>query len=159
MIIVTSCASSKYKRDYPLDIPFSKIYPAQYDEVWAATTRVMDIYTIGSALRNSGLISTEWYEHRHHPSLFEYPHKRNFLEEVRSRLKIKLSKGYVKESKTNATRVQVHKYLEKYKNVIVDWERTPSDQLEEKVILYRINQRLKINQAIKNQKRSVKRNT
>jgi hypothetical protein len=45
-------------------------------------------------------------------------------------------------------RVQVVKRLEKYGNLVTDWTRIPTDEVEEQVLLYRIGQKLRIQKAI-----------
>ncbi len=133
----------------PLDYPFWKIYPGTYDTVWNATVRVLDIYSITVASRDSGLLQTEWSDFRYNRELFENPDKAEHLEEVRYRLKIKLSKGIVSQTGQPAVRVQVTKELEEYKNFFTDWQRIPTDEFEENVILYRIGHRIKIADALR----------
>ena len=142
------CASAPVTKR-PLDLPFDQIYRGTYDTVWNATVRVLDIYSITVASRESGLLQTEYSDFRYNRDLFDHPDKDDRLEEVRYRLKIKLSKGMVSQTGEPAVRVQVTKELEEYKNFFTDWTRIPTDTLEEKVILYRVNQRMRIAEALK----------
>lgn len=148
---LTSCSSTGPTAGAPprpLDYPFFKVFPATYDQVWDATVRVLDIYNIARANREAGLLQTEPADFRYNPDLFEHPDVDPKLEEVRYRLKIKLSKAFISETQEPAVRVQVLKELSKYTNIFSDWERIPTDQLEEKVILYRIGKRLEISKAL-----------
>jgi hypothetical protein len=68
---------------------------------------------------------------------------------VRYRLKIKLSKGIVSQTGEPAVRVQIVKELAEHRNFISDWQRVPTDEIEEQVMLYRIGQRLRVGEALK----------
>lgn len=158
LILVTlSACQSRLPQERPIDLPFNKIFESDYETVWNATVRVLDIYSIAVAVRNSGLLQTEWSTTRFNKSLYAYPHKKTFLEDVRSRLKIKLSKGFVSESGKPAVRVQVSKELQQYKNVIVDFERVPTDHFEESIILYRVGRQIEILKATKREKAKQKK--
>ncbi len=148
LLLVGACASSK-PPPRPLDLPFTAVIPGNFETVWNATVRVLDIYSITVATRESGLLQTEWSDFRFNRELYEHPDRDEFLEEVRYRLKIKLSKGIVPQTGEPAIRVQVTKELAQYKNIFTDWERLPTDQIEENVILYRIRQRMRIADALK----------
>ena len=146
---ILSACSSVSTKNRPLDLPFDRIYLGTYDAVWNATVRVLDIYAITVASRDSGLLQTEWADYRYNRELFENPDQQEHLEEIHYRLKIKLSKGVVNQSGQPAVRVQVTKELEEYKNFFTDWQRKPTDEFEEQVILYRIGHRMKIAEALK----------
>jgi len=128
----------------PLDYPYSRIFTGTFNDVWSATVRVLDIYSITVANREAGLLQTEWSHNRFNPELYKHPDIDPVLEEVQYRLKIKLSKAYITETGSAAVRVQVLKELKEYKNFFTDWERRATDGYEEKILLYRIAQRLKI---------------
>lgn len=133
----------------PLDLPFSQVYPASFDTVWSATAQTLDIYSILRIDRDSGLLETDFLDFRNNRGLYEHPEQPDILESIRYRLKIRLSKGIVAQSGQVATRVQVVKELSENRNFISDWERVPTDQIEEKVLLYRIGQRVKITEALR----------
>lgn len=145
---LTSCSSAK-QIPRPLDFPFSEVYPGTFETVWNATVRVLDIYSITVASRESGVLQTELSNFRFNTDLYANPDQDNLLEEVRYRLKIKLSKGVIPQTGEPAVRVQIVKAVEQYRNIFTDWERVPSDELEERVILYRIRQRLRIADTIR----------
>jgi hypothetical protein len=150
MFSLGACVSSK-PPPRPLDLPFSKVYQATFDTVWAATTQILDIYSVVRIDREAGLIETDWSEYRHNRSLYDRPNQPDYLENVKYRLKIRLSKGMVAQTGEPAVRVQVVKELAENKNFFLDWQRIPTDQYEEKVLLYRIGQRIKIAEALKRQ--------
>ncbi len=146
---LSGCASKPDSVKRPLDLPFYQVYSGTYDTVWQAVVRVLDIYSITVASREAGLLQTEWSDYRFNRELYEHPDHPDSLEQIRYRLKIKLSKGIVSQSGKPAVRVQIVKELEQYKNFVSDWERVPTDEFEERVILYRIGQRIRIADALK----------
>jgi len=133
----------------PMDLPFTQVFPGTFDTVWGATTQVLDIYSVVKIDREAGLIETDWSDFRFNRALYDHPDKEEYLESIRFRIKIKLSKGMVAQSGEPAVRVQVVKELAEHKNFLLDWQRIPTDEIEEKVILYRIGQRLRIAETLK----------
>lgn len=139
----TSCVSSK-PPPRPLDLPYSFIFEGRFDDVWKATVSVLESYTITVANREAGLLQTDWENQRFNPDLYEHPDVPVVLEEVRSRLKLKLSKAVMNHNNAPAVRLQISKEFEVFKNFFSDWERQGTDGFEEQVLLYRINHNLKI---------------
>jgi hypothetical protein len=145
----------------PIDLPFSRIFVATYDEVWNATVAVLDNYSIISASRESGELKTEFTRAWFNSAVYEDPEKVDLLDEVRYKIEIRLSKGLVSQSGRSAVRVQVVKRLEKYGNLVTDWQRIPTDHVEEQVLLYRIGQKLRIQKSVQRaraQRRAAERN-
>ena len=149
-LLLGACSTTRSNASRPLDYPIYRIYLSTFDRVWDATVRVLDIYSITVANREAGLLQTEWSDQRFSNDLYDHPDKEQFLEEVKYRLKLKLSKAIVSESKQPAVRVQIVKEQLKYKNIYTDWERVTTDLYEEQVLLYRIGKKLEI---IEEQKR------
>jgi hypothetical protein len=145
-IFLSSCVSSK-PLPRPLDLPYSFIFEGRFEDLWRATVSVLESYTITVANRDAGLLQTDWENQRFNPDLFEHPEIPVLMEEVRTRLKIKLSKAVMNDTGAPAVRVQINKEFEVFKNFFSDWERVPTDGYEEQVLLYRINQNLKIIKA------------
>ncbi len=148
LVLLGGCASPQ-PLPRPLDYPYAFIFRGMFNDVWTATVTVLDIYSITVANRDAGLLQTDWAGFRSNPELYDHPDKDQFLEEVRYRLKIKISKAFIETSGEPAVRVQVIKELQHYKNFYSDWQRIPTDGHEEKLILYRIRQNLRILQRQK----------
>jgi len=148
-------AARKSDLDRPTDRPFSYIFEASFDDVWAATVHVLDIYSVIEASRDSGLLKTSVTPYTHNQGLYDHPDQSDRLDEVRYSIQTKLSKGMVAQSGSSAVRVQVTKVMERYQNLITEWERTPTDAMEERVILYRIRQRLRIIKEIRRAKAKI----
>jgi hypothetical protein len=147
---LSSCVSSQ-PPPRPLDLPYTFIFEGRFEDLWRATVSVLESYTITVANRDAGLLQTDWESQRFNPDLYEHPEIPILMEEVRSRLKIKLSKAVMNDTGAPAVRVQISKEFEVFKNFFSDWERRPTDGFEEQVLLYRINQNLKIINAKRRQ--------
>jgi hypothetical protein len=142
-LFLASCVSSSPPQR-PLDLPYSYIFEGGFDDAWRAATAVLESYSIISANKDAGELQTDWETQRFNPTLYDNPEIQPQLEEVRSRLKLKLSKARTNDTGKRAVRVQINKELEIFTNFYSDWERSPTDGLEEQVVLYRIYQNLKI---------------
>jgi hypothetical protein len=158
LVSLSACTSSQAP-PRPLDQPFTRIYVASYDDVWNATVAVLDNYSIISASRESGELKTEFNQAWFNNLVYEDPEKANLMDEVRYKITIRLSKALVSQTGRSAVRVQVTKQLEKYGNLITDWQRIPTDHMEEQVLLYRIGQKLRIAQAIKRERAKAHKST
>lgn len=145
---LASCVSSTPPKR-PLDYPVSFIFLGNFDDVWNSTVRVLDKYAITVANREAGQLQTDWSNYRFNPELYDQPDTNEFPEEIHYRLKIKLSKAFVTETKEPAVRVQIVKELEVYRNFYLDWTRIPTDLNEERVLLYRIQQKLRVERELK----------
>jgi hypothetical protein len=157
LLSLGGCASAKAP-PRPLDYPYTRIFQANYEEVWNATVAVLDLYSIVEASRESGVLKTDWSDFRNNRSLYDQPDQDERLDQVRYRISIKLSKGMVSQSGRPAVRLQVVKELSRFGNLVTDWQRIPTDENEERVILYRVGQRLKIARTIqirRNQKQKL----
>jgi hypothetical protein len=136
----------------PIDRPYSYIFEASFEDVWTAAVAVLDIYSVVEASRDSGLLKTSVTPYTHNQGLYDHPDQTDRLDEVRYSIQVKLSKGLVAQSGESAVRVQITKLMERYQNLMTEWERIPTDSLEERVILYRIRQKLRIIKEIRRAK-------
>lgn len=146
LLLLSACVSSA-PPPRPLDLPFTQVFPGTYETVWRATTQVLDIYSVVKIDREAGLIETDWSDFRYNRGLYQHPDRKELLESVRYKIKIRLSKGLVAQTGEPAVRVQVLKELQEHRNFVLDWEGVPTDQVEERVLLYRIGQRIRVEEA------------
>lgn len=145
----SALAQRRASLERPIDRPFSFIFEASFDDVWTAAVSILDIYSVIEASRDSGLLKTSVTPYTHNQGLYDHPDQSDRLDEVRYSLQVKLSKGVVAQSGESAVRVQVTKVMERYQNLMTEWERIPTDTFEERVILYRIRQKLRIIREIR----------
>jgi len=131
-------------------MPYVFIYEGVYNDVWRAVVNVLgDIYSITAANRDAGLIKTDEINYYFNDELYEHPRKDRVEDEVKYKLKLRLAKAFITETREPAVRVSVLKEFYKYKNYYTKWERVPTDGFEEQIILYRIKQKMRIARAKK----------
>ena len=157
LALLGACASEQ-SLQRPLDYPYARVYAGTFDAVWNAAIQVLDLYSITKADRESGSIETDFLLFRYNTELFENPDREEFLDQIRYKVKVKLSKGMVSQTGEPAVRLQVLKELSSYGNIITDWRRVATDGLEEEVLLYRIGQRLRIQDTLKRKTVGAKQN-
>jgi hypothetical protein len=134
----------------PLDLPFKKYFDRDFDTVWAASVEVLDYYQIVRIDRDAGIIETDWTEARFNRALYDPPPDyKELLEPVKYRLKVKVSKLRNKQTGLPSANVQIVKELMEGRTFIFDYERIPTDSIEEQVLLYRIGQRVEILMRLK----------
>lgn len=144
-----SCVSSA-PPPRPLDYPFKKYFDRDFDTVWAATVEVLDYYQIVRIDRDAGLVETDWAEARYNKALYDLPpDNKEIMEAVKYRLKVKVSKFRNKTTGAPVANVQIVKELMEGRNFIFEYQRVPTDTIEEQVLLYRIGRRVDVMMRLK----------
>ena len=121
-----------------------RVYYANYDQVWRAAHTVIK-YPIAAENQDTGILETEfikvldgWLS----PDIQKPPSSG-----MRYKLVMTFAKGKIEGRES--TRVTLEKRIEKQKDFFSDPDQIESDGLEEKVIFYRIERELVINEALK----------
>lgn len=121
-----------------------KTYVASYDSVWRAAHAVLK-YPIAQENQDTGVIETEYIkaiDGWNPPDATKAPSSG-----VRYKLTLMIAKG--KSGNRESVRVTVDKKMEILRDFFSPPETMSSDGLEEKIIFYRIEQELKINEALR----------
>ncbi len=124
---------------------YQKIYYASYDNVWRAAQLALK-YPIAMNNMDNGVLETEFIKA---DEGFQPP----FQEEagassgLRYKINMILVKG--KSEGRDSVRVTIRKTTEKRRDFFADPETIESDGLEEKVIFYRIDRELQIDEGLK----------
>ncbi len=123
---------------------FQKVYFASYDNVWRAAQLSLK-YPLAQNNMDHGILETEWIKGF---DGFKPPHQKlKDLSGVKYKITLTLVKGGIEEK--GAVRVNINKQIEKNKNFFAESEPVQTDGLEEKVIFYRIERELLIEDALK----------
>lgn len=148
-ISFTGCSSLQSGIDTPEDIiqreSHQKIFYASYDEVWKSAHSTLK-YTIAAENQDFGVIETDYIKavdgwlppFREKP---QYPSSR-----------YKIIMTFAKGQKVNgrdSVRVTIEKKIEVFRDFISEVKTVSSDGYEEKVIFYRMEREIIINQALK----------
>ena len=143
LAVFCSCASLEMVQTIN---PVSKVFYADYQQVWRATMLALENYPIDMENNEKGYLKTESIQSE---TIWKFPFFRdkNF-NSFKYRLHIKLVKGHA--DSLSMVKVLVLKKIFIRKGFMNNPERVPSDGLEEKTILYRILREINIEQAITN---------
>lgn len=155
-LLISACASE------PLTDPAAskivrkassqKVFLASYDSVWRATQLALK-YPIAMNNMDTGILETEWIKA---VDGFQSPVvEKDPSSGIRYKLNLNLVKG--KLEGRDSVRVTLVKQIERLRDFFSEPESLPSDGLEEKVIFYRIERELIIDDGLK--KSALKKNS
>lgn len=140
---IFGCASQ------PASEPFTtRLYVGTYDDVWLAALKTLNDYPLRVSNKDSGRIATETVNGPYNDLLFTYPGPIEQPERFRYSLKFSFAKLVSERTNQPLVRVRVIKELEQFQDFYTGWLPYPSDGLEEKILLYRIEQVLGMEKAL-----------
>ena len=142
VFLVAGCASAPHSEPF-----HTRVFPGKYDEVWLATLKALNDYPLKLSNKDSGKIQSEVVNGPYNDLLFTYPEPIELPERFRYSLKLSFAK-LVSDEDQPMTRVRVIKDLERFQDFYTGWLGYPSDGLEEKLLLYRIDHILKMQEAL-----------
>lgn len=141
---LTGCSQTNKRPDDARPVPVEEVFYAEPDAVDRAISQVMVKYPQKIANLEAGVLETDYIKG---DARFKPAHKEmNFGSGYRYRILIHTVRG--KNSGRPAVKVQVVKQIEMHRDFFAQPELMQTDQLEEKVILYRIDRELKIDRAL-----------
>lgn len=131
--------------------PFqTKLFVGTYDEVWLATLKALNDYPLKMSNKDSGKIQTEVVNGPYNELVFSYPDPIELPERFRYSLTFKFAK-LIDEGRKPMVRVRVTKDLEQYQDFYTGWTAYSADGLEERIVLYRIQHILGMEQTLAKQ--------
>jgi hypothetical protein len=141
----SGCAST------PTAEPFyTRLYVGTYDEVWLASLKALNDYPIKLSNKDSGRIQSEVVNGPYNELMFVFPEPIELPERFRFSVDLSFAK-FVSDDKRPLIRVRVRKALERFQDFYTGWSGFPSDGLEEKVLLYRIEHILQMEKRLTTQ--------
>lgn len=156
LILLGGCASQTAS-----DEAFrTRIYEGSYDDVWLAALKTLNDYPLRVSNKDSGRIITETVNGPYNELVLTYPGPLEQPERFRYSLKFSFAKLVSEKKNKPLVRVRVIKDLEQFQDFYTGWLGYPSDGIEERVLLYRIEQVLNMERTLTKsiEKRGKKRN-
>lgn len=142
LVVLGGCASK------PAGEPFyTRIYVGTYDEVWLASLKALNEYPLKLSNKDSGRIQSEVVNGPYNEVVLTYPDPIELPERFRYTVDLNFAK-LVADDRQPIVRVRIRKALEKFHDFYTGWLGFPSDGLEEKVILYRIEHILQMEKRL-----------
>lgn len=122
----------------PTPEPFyTRIFEGNYDAVWLAALKALNDYPLKVSNKDTGKIQSETVNGPYNDLFFSHPEGIELPERFRYNLKFNFAK-LVADNKKPMIRVRIIKELEQFQDFYTGWVTFPSDGLEERLILYRI---------------------
>ena len=142
LCFVVGCAST------PVEEPFyTRLYTGSYDDVRLAALKSLNDYPLKLSNKDSGKIQSEIVNGPYNDLLFTYPEPLELPERFRYSLKFNFAK-LASDDNSSLIRIRIIKDLERFHDFYTGWIAYPSDGLEEKVLLYRIEHILRMEKLL-----------
>lgn len=146
MVLLTACATADKLEQAPEETKLVKqrVFYTPFDQVWQAAHAVIK-YTIATDNPDTGTIETEYIkavEGWRPPEASKAPSAG-----LRYKIVFIIAKG--KSDGRDSTRVTIEKKMERHRDFFSETESVESDGLEEKVLFYRLEREIIVQQALK----------
>lgn len=142
LVLISACASKKPEEPF-----YTRLYSANFEEVWIAALKSLNDYPLKLSNKDSGKIQTEVVNGPYNDLLFNHPDGIELPERFRFSLRFSFAK-LISEDDKPLVRVRVIKDLERFVDFYTGWTPYPSDGIEERVLLYRVDHLVKMDQFI-----------
>lgn len=144
----TSCASyQKFKHiTEEFEMP-SKVYKADFNQSWKAILAVMKKYDLSLQNIESGVIKTRWMDNTSELNFADHFGSSGAVKAAKFKLVVNLVKGF--KSGREVSKITVYRRQLVEQDFLQGWKEIPSDGIHEKVILYRIDRMLTIDNKMK----------
>ncbi len=146
VLLLASCSSTPKVSPKVKDSQFSfqKIFYFPYDNVWRAAQLSLK-YPIAINNMDHGVLETDFI--KADDGFIAPVEEKTPSSGIRYKVTLTLAKG--KTEGRESVRVTINKYIEKKRDFFSEVEVLPTDGLEEKVIFYRMERELIIDEALK----------
>lgn len=133
-VFLVGCASQQ-----KTEIFYTRVYEGTYDDVWLAALKSVNDYPLKISNKDSGKIVSELVNGPYNDLFLTPPEPIDLPEKYRYSLKFTFAKLQTDEEKSRPlVRVRLEKNLEQFHDFYTGWLSFPSDGLEERLLLYRI---------------------
>lgn len=129
---LVACASQTKTEPF-----YTRLYEGTYDEVWLATLKALNDYPLKVSNKDNGKIQSEVVNGPYNDLLFTYPDPIELPERFRYSVKFNFAKLGTEDRKP-LVRIRIIKELEQFHDFYTGWLAYPSDGMEEKLLLYRV---------------------
>lgn len=148
LILISSCASyEKFKQiTEELEIP-SRVYTSDYNQTWQAVIQVMKRFDISYQNQESGKIKTRWMDNTLQVNFTDSFGSSDAIKAAEFKLLINVAEGYSYGRKV--TKVTIFKRQRIENDFLQGWKEKPTDIIQEKTLLYRIERLINIDKKLK----------
>lgn len=137
-VLFSGCASYEKFRQITeeLEIP-SEIFKADFNQAWQAVIQVMKRYDIAYQNQESGKIKTRWMDNTLQVNFADAFGSSEAVKAAEFKLVVNVAEGYSYGQKV--TKVTIFRRQRIEHDFLQGWREVPTDGIQEKTLLYRIN--------------------
>ena len=148
VMLCQSCASYKQFKyiTEEFEMP-SKIFRADFHQTWQAAIEVMKKYDLSLQNIETGVIKTRWIDNTNELNFVESFNSSEAVKAARFKLIVNVVKGF--RSGREVSKVTVYRRQLVEEDFLQGWKEIPSDGIHEKVLLYRVERLVKIDNELK----------
>ncbi len=122
---------------------YTRVYEGTYDDVWLASLKAVNDYPLKVSNKDSGKIISELVNGPYNDLFLTVAEPIDLPEKYRYSIKFNFAKLQTEDNRP-LVRIRLIKDLEQFHDFYTGWLPSPSDGLEEKLLLYRIDHILKM---------------
>jgi hypothetical protein len=137
-LMMLGCATTR-----PAEPFYTRLYVGSFDDIWLAALKALSDYPLKMSNKDSGKIQSEVVNGPYNELLFAYPDPMELPERFRYSVRLNFGR-LVSEDNQALVRIRVIKDLERFHDFYTGWISYPSDGLEERILLYRIEHILRM---------------
>jgi len=155
LVFIVGCASQQKS-----ELFYTRMFEGTYDDVWLAALKAVNDYPLKISNKDTGKIVSELVNGPYNDLFLTPPESIDLPEKYRYSLKFTFAKLQTEEENSRPlVRVRLEKTLEQFHDFYTGWLSFPSDGLEERLLLYRIEHILKMeNQLTKDMEKETSSN-
>lgn len=148
LILATSCASYEKFRQVTeeLELP-SQVYTADFNQTWQAVLQIVKKFDISYQNQESGKVKTRWMDNTLQVNFNDSFGSSDTVKAAEFQLMLNVSEGFSYGRKV--TKVTIFKRQRIENDLLQGWKEIPTDGIQEKTILYRIERLLAIDNELK----------
>ena len=136
LLCLMSCTT--YEQEYDGFTPISKVFNEDFEVVWRASQLAFQKYPMRINNIDKGLLETDWIKGN---EIWRPPYASKIKPSgLRYKITLRTIKG--KSQGDSAIKVSLQKTIEKKRDFFSDIEKPPSDGMEEKSLLYRVEREI-----------------
>ncbi|MCT4640916.1 MAG: hypothetical protein N4A33_01375 [Bacteriovoracaceae bacterium] len=137
LFLISSCTSYEhFKRiTEEFDVP-AKVYKADFTQTWQAVIQVMKKFDISYQNQEAGKIKTRWMDNTLQVNFTDSFGSKDAVKAAEMMMVINVAQGFSYGRKV--TKVTIFKRQRIEHDFLQGWKETPTDGIQEKTLLYRI---------------------
>ncbi len=142
LAIFSSCASRRSADHFQ-----TRLFTGSYDEIWLAALKALNDYPLKLSNKDAGKIQSEVVNGPYNELVFNFPEPIELPERFRYSVKLNFAR-LVSEDDRSIIRIRIVKELERFQDFYTGWISFPSDGLEERILLYRVEHILQMEKLL-----------